>query len=374
MPLAWFLALMLVSAVFEIVMVARKRHLQAAITYAVSDAARTAAFVLPAFLFGSLHAVMLGAVAFAAARVAVMLVCLWREFRGELRIDLAVLGHQLAYALPFALAVGIEVVQINFHQYVVAARFDAATFAVYAVGCLQIPLVDLIMTSTTNVMMVKMAEDMRDGQVEAALELWHDTICRLAFLIFPLAAFLLIAARDVIVVLFTATYLASVPIFMLWSLTILPAAFAVDAVLRVYAQTRFLLVMNVARLALVAGLIGWCMSVFGLAGAVIVTLVATSAVKVMGIVRIARLMNARVADMLPWQRLAAIAVPAAVAAAPTFWVRHSLMIHPIAALACMAAVYGAVYAALHFGWVYWERISRSAEAFALRRSFVARRL
>ena len=33
--------------------------------------------------------------------------------------------QQLGYALPFALAVGIEVILINYHQYVVAGRFDA---------------------------------------------------------------------------------------------------------------------------------------------------------------------------------------------------------------------------------------------------------
>ena len=66
-------------------------------------------------------------------------------------------ARQLAYALPFALAVGIEVLHLNWHQYAVAARFDAATFAIYAVGCLQIPMVDLIVTSTVNVMMVEMS-------------------------------------------------------------------------------------------------------------------------------------------------------------------------------------------------------------------------
>ena len=61
-----------------------------------------------------------------------------------MRLDFDLWREQWAYALPFALAVGIEVIQPNFHQYVVASRFDAATFAIYAVGCLQIPLVDLI--------------------------------------------------------------------------------------------------------------------------------------------------------------------------------------------------------------------------------------
>ena len=89
--------------------------------------------------------------------------------------------EQLAYAIPFALAVGVDAVQLNFHQYIVASRVDAATFAIYAVGCMQIPLLDLIMTSTVNVLMVKMAEEEHDHQVVRTL--WHETVCRLALLI-----------------------------------------------------------------------------------------------------------------------------------------------------------------------------------------------
>ena len=37
--------------------------------------------------------------------------------------------------LPFALAVGIEVLQVNMHSYVVASQFDAATFAISSSSC-----------------------------------------------------------------------------------------------------------------------------------------------------------------------------------------------------------------------------------------------
>ena len=87
-----------------------------------------------------------------------MLVYLWREFGRGFRVDAALWRNQLAYALPFALAVGIEVVQVNYHQWVVASRFDAATFAIYAVGCLQIPLIDLVCTSTVQ------RDDGQDGR------------------------------------------------------------------------------------------------------------------------------------------------------------------------------------------------------------------
>jgi O-antigen/teichoic acid export membrane protein len=197
--------------------------------------------------------------------------------------------------------------------------------------------------------MVRMAGAERG---RAALWLWHDTVCRLAFLLFPLAVFLVISARDLIVGLFTETYAASVPIFTIWVLTMLPATMAVDAVLRVYAQTRFMLVMNLVRFVCVAGLIGWFLSMFGLGGAVLVTLVAMTVTKSLGVVRIARLMKVGPREALPWRRLARTAALAGVSAVPVVGLQWSVSWHPLVTFFAGAAVYGTAYALLSFGGAY----------------------
>lgn len=361
-----FLVLMLVSAAFEIVMVARKQHLTAAWTYGLSDVARTILLVIPAFVHGGLRAVLWGGVAFGAVRVVAMLYWLHREYGPELRPNRTLWKYQLAYALPFALAVGIEVLQANLHSYVVASKFDAATFAIYAVGCLQIPLVDLITTSAANVMMVKMAEDSLHENRSTALELWHHTMSRLALLIFPLAVVLLLLSRDVIITLFTSTYVASVPIFMAWTLTIIPAVFCVDAVLRAYAQTRFLFAMNVIRLGLVVGLISWCLSTFGLVGAVLVTLLATTAVRIISIARIAYLLKAPLTNILPFAHLAGIAVCAIAAAVPAYWLsRTSTLPRPVV-LVSAGALYWAVYGAITYAAYRWKRRSPAVVRVAVK--------
>jgi O-antigen/teichoic acid export membrane protein len=366
--LGLFLAFMLVGAAFEIVMVSRKEHTSGASVYAVSDVVRTALFLVPAFVVGSLHSVLAGAVVFAGLRLVAMLAYFWREFGRGFRIDTALWRSQLAYALPFALAVGIEVVQVNYHQWVVAARFDAATFAIYAVGCLQIPLIDLVYTSTCNVMMVRMAELVRDGDC-AVLSLWHDTTARLASIIFPLAAVLMLTAHGLIVLLFTTTYLASVPVFLVWCLMILPSAFAVDGVLRVYAQTRFLLVMNIARLLIVAGLIGWFISTWGLIGAVLVTLAGTTIVKAAALVRIAKLMHVGFAEVLPWKRLAIQAAHATAAVVPA-WILMRFVATFVSAPFLSVAIGGTTYA-VTFALIWYVRVTRRSGGFADRSSFEA---
>ena len=353
-----FLTLTLSATVLEITLISRHRHLAAAVTYALSDVVRTLLFVVPALMFASLQAVFTGAVVFAGIRLVATVVALRRMCGRELGVDLPLLRAQLGYAVPFAVAVGIEVILINFHQYVVASRFDATTFAIYAVGCLQIPLYDLIVTSTVNILMVRMAGAPRG---ETALALWHDTVSRLAFLIFPLAAVLIVTAHDLIVGLFTATYAASVPIFMVWALTMLPAVMAVDAVLRVYAQTRFLLIMNLVRFVCVATLISVSLTSFGLVGAVLVTFVGLLVTKSLGVLRIASLMHVGIGRALPWRRLAATAAMAVLSTVPVRGFQLAVAWPPLVMFVAGVAIYVAVYALLNYAVaqsVTWLRATR----------------
>ena len=83
-----FLALMLISALFEIVLVSRQQYKTAAYAYAASDVLRTALILMPAIAFGGLRAVLWGAIAFATLRVIAMLWTLGRDLGTTLRPSL----------------------------------------------------------------------------------------------------------------------------------------------------------------------------------------------------------------------------------------------------------------------------------------------
>jgi hypothetical protein len=72
-------------------------------------------------------------------------------------------------------------------------------------------------------------------------------------------------------------------------------------------------------------------------------------------VKIARLMNVGVIDVLPWRRLAAAAVHAAIPVAPAWWVMRFPSVPLPAALTLSAAAYGATFAAMWYLRVSWER-------------------
>jgi O-antigen/teichoic acid export membrane protein len=341
-----YIVLMMLSTPLEIVLISRGRYFWASASYAISDLARAAAFILPVLVFRQLRWLLWGAVAVAAIRVIVTLFVFRKEFGRTFTPDRALLKSQLMYALPFAAAVLVETMQSSLPQYAVSYMFDPATFAIFAVGCLQIPLVDFAASPTSDVMMVKMQERLAEGRMQAVLNIWHDATWKLALLFFPLVAFCLVSAREIITVLFTNKYLASVPIFMAWPTVILFTVLQVDGVLRVFAQTWYLLALNIMRLAIIGGLIRWSLSEFHLLGPVLVIVLATLAFKFAAMVRMKTLLQVSAADLLPWRSLAALLGAAAAAAAVALAVKSQIPLSTVPVLFVSAAVYSITYATL----------------------------
>lgn len=334
-----FLLLMLISSGWEILLMARGRYRAAAFAYAGSDVVRALALTLPGLLLGSVAAVLWGAIAFAVLRIGATVATLRREFPGALAPGAAFFRRQLAYTLPFGAAVVVEILQTNLHQYVVAAKVTPAIFAVYAVGCLQIPLIDLVAGPSGNVMMVRMSE--KGIGPAGKLALWHGTIRKLALVFLPLAAFLMVSAKDLIEALFTSRYAASAPIFIAWSATVVLAVLPTDCVLRVHAGTRYLLAVNVVRLVAVIVSIGPLMKMFGLVGAALATFVGLLVAKGAMLVRIGRLLHAGPVRLLPWGALLSSAAVAAGAALPVVFAGPFLGGSPLTRLVADTFLFGA---------------------------------
>jgi O-antigen/teichoic acid export membrane protein len=364
-----YLFLMMLSSTLEIVLISRRRYLWASASYALFDLARAAASILPVLFWRELGGLFQGLVLVACLRAGMTLYYFRTEFRDSFRFDLTLLRSQFAYAMPFALAIVVEILQGSLPQYAVAWLTSPATFAIFAVGCLSVPLVDVAASPTSDVMMVRMQESLAAGRLRSVLEIWHETTEKLALLFFPLAALMVAGAHEIIVLLFSAKYVASVPIFMAWSLTILFAVFQVDGVLRVFAETRLLLWLNLLRLGIIAGLIQLSLSRFSLIGPVFVILLATLAFKTGALIRMKRLLQTGTAGLLPWRNLAAVLGCSTAAAVVAMGVKSQLH-GPVAVLLLAAcAVHVTVYALLVWNFDLLSAGERRAIVDWVRRIF-----
>src|SRR5207253_8130435 len=111
--------------------------------------------------------------------------------------------EQLAYSLPFGGSVLLAIPQTTFHQWAVGAKATPAEFAVYMVGCFQIPIINLLYSPISDVLQVRLASP---GGREHGVGLFHEANLRLAAVFFPLCAGLCASASLFVPALFTHQY------------------------------------------------------------------------------------------------------------------------------------------------------------------------
>jgi O-antigen/teichoic acid export membrane protein len=199
-------------------------------------------------------------------------------------------------------------------------------------------------------MMVGMTTTIHDGREAQVIDLWHDAVRKLAIVFFPLGALLLIIARDLILMLFTDVYAASVSIFMVGVAAIFFAAIPIDGLMRVYAKTNVLLAINLVRLVIIAMLIYWAIRSLGLVGAMLVTVLALAVGKAIGLAAAMSLWRVGVGRVLPWRPLSLIALVSLMASLPALAVGYGLQTAPFVRILAIGIVYGSAYAAMALGF------------------------
>ena len=341
--LAIALWLLLVSAPLEIVLTSRQRYLRAAAAYGASNVIKAILLLVPALVTGELTWLMAGTVAYGALRLVATIAVLRREFGRGLAPDRSLLSEQLLYVSPFAAYGLVEVVQANVHQLAVSAWTDPTTFAVYAVGCLSVPLVELVAAPASHVMMVGLREAEANEVPDRGLSLWRDTTLRIATIVVPCIALLLVLAHPLIVLFFTDLYTASVPVFRVMMLVLLLSVLQTDGVLRSRAEMRFLLLLGLFKLAVVVATIRPLMGALGLTGAALSMLLATAASKAIALVRMRRAFDGSFRRLVPWRGLAVVGGASLTASALAWAAARVVPGPPLVSLAASTAVFISAY-------------------------------
>ncbi|MFL6213168.1 MAG: glycosyltransferase [Blastocatellia bacterium] len=236
--------LWVISSFLEIAAVAHQELRLATFFVVGSQFTKTALLLAATLMFETVWGLIYAAMLQGALQTFIMLVYLksrfgvfWRSFKW------AMLRKQLAYALPLGVAAVIIGVQSDIDNYFVANRFGAAAYAIYAIGCFQLPLIGIISDSIGSVMIPRVSYLQKFNRRHEIIEVTARVMRELSAIYFPIYAFLLIMGRDFLSLLFTDQYLASYPIFAI-NITLIPLAIitsACDPVIRAYAEHRFFL-------------------------------------------------------------------------------------------------------------------------------------
>jgi O-antigen/teichoic acid export membrane protein len=340
LPMALITLLMIAAAPLEISLTAEGRVRTAAWVIFLSDALRVAGSVVPLFLGLGLQGFFWAYVIHGALRFTLQCFCFFR--RGRPRMDWGLMREQLSYALPFGAAVLLDIPQRTFHQWAVGWTVDAAAFAIYAQGCFQVPIINLLYAPISDILQVRLAEP---GGHEQKVHLFHDANLRLAAVFFPFTAGMAAAASLFVPALFTHLYDPSVPIFRVAILITPFSALPLDGVLRATGHTRYLFRIFFWRLLLTVPAVLLGLKMFGMVGAIGGHAMAESVVRVAMLDRVRRELEATWQEVLPWRQLSVIGVASLIACAPALVITRLAADGPRPFLALCAA--GAMYCATY---------------------------
>lgn len=326
-----------------------RRPVIAGYTIAGNDLLRALALIGAAIFIGTIEAVLWAALASYTLSLIWLLVYIYlRKAPEPRRANLRDLGGQLRYSVPFAVAVLFQTALIRFHQYYVAGNVSAETFAIYAVGILQIPVVGWFVQSVVEVMLVRASQAHKDGDLAELKRLWKIALERLMVILVAGWALAELLAPDLIGLLFGVAYLPAVPVMRIFLLTLPLMIFVDHAVLRATGDTPFLLVANivgfVASAIAVIALSRYSVLLGGVTGYVI----GLSAMRVMGLLKIAQRLHVHWYELIPWATLGRVVVAAG---ACTALAALALVLPSrIARLGVAALIFSAAYILVILAW------------------------
>jgi O-antigen/teichoic acid export membrane protein len=313
---ALYIGLFICGEHFLHVMISQDRYRLGASLTVLETAARVGALIVVLALGFRLHAVVLVLVAYAGLRLLPRSYWLWRgedsvrRASWRERFPLA----QLAYSLPLAATMGVGMLGSMLDRTIVAVAFAPATYAIYSVGALEVPLDSIFQAPVLNVLRASLPPLIKQGRSEEIIRIWRDAVRKLALIVVPAFFFLLVFAGRFITTLFTHRYAASVAVFRIY-LFLLPLHMLVLSVVpQVYGRTRLNLYVIATAVALNAALSLLLLHPWGILGPAAALVLSTYVSAALYFIVAMRLLGAGAARLLPVAAIGRTAAAAGLAA------------------------------------------------------------
>ena len=341
------------SSFFEAVAIANGESRLAGAFVISTNVAKTGLLLGAAVFFGSVQALIYAAVILGFLQMAILVAYLASRFPGMWRApDWRLLRVQFGYVLPLGLAAVLWWFQTDLHGYIVSNRLGPAAYAIYSVGCLQVPLWNILLESVGSVLVPAVSYLQSRNERHRIAVLTARMMCKVAAFGFPLYLFLLVHSREFILVLFTERYVESWPVFAI-SLTLIPLSLisaAYDPVFRAYPDhLPFLIKTRVLLLApLLAGL-WWLTDRFGFLGSITVVVGVNAIERLVIALKAARILEVSSIDLALFKDVGKLLLFAIAAALASVAARRLVPgAGPLPVLALGGIVHGLVYLSLVF--------------------------
>ncbi len=234
------------SGIIEALLIVEKKSTATAVVVFVSEILRSLIIVGVVAMGGGVAGILYGLISLAFVRGIILFLYSCRQYHLSFSLfERKMLWVQICYAFPFGIAVIISGFTATIHQFVVSRSLSAEEFAIFSVGCFQLPFLAVLVDSVARTSLVRIAELRNNPDAKREIAQLVSRCCRKLWLVlFPVFVFLLIISDSFIVLLFSENYRESVVVFQVFIFVIPVSALLVQQVLRAYQQTTFIMWNN----------------------------------------------------------------------------------------------------------------------------------
>ncbi len=355
-----------ISSFLETAAVAHQEFRLATVFVISSQFTKTFLLLAAAISFGTVWGLIYAAIIQGALQTVIMLLYLRSRFGAFWRIfEWSMMRKQLAYALPLGIAAVIIGMQSDIDNYFVANHFGAAAYAIYAIGCFQLPIIGIISDSVGSVMIPRVSYLQKFGRRREIIELTAKMMRKLSAAYFPLYVFFLVLGREFITFLFTDQYLASYPIFAI-NLTLVPLAILTsgcDPIMRAYAEHRyFLLKARVALLTVLIIALWLGTSRYGMVGTITMAISISFIERFVTAIKVGRVLQIKRGEFKLLKDVGKLAIASGFAGVLAAITRQSML---GASALWILLVCGIVFAAAYFASVMLFKVMTQSERKAI---------
>lgn len=293
-----------ITALLDVVMVVDKRVRLAAMVSALLDATHGLSLIATALITRDLHWILAVASLSLALRVVVLVIYI--RWRGRVTPTVAApsaLSEQFRYALPYYGAALIALGCEQFHAFYVAAKYDAAQFALYAVGTLQVPMINHLMHSIGETIVLDGSKNYAAGNLQEMRRVWRRATYVLALVLMPLFFVLEVFARDVIEVFFGVAYSASTDVFRVFLITLPLSILLGSTLLRATGDLKQMILANAISLLVTAGALVLLVDWLGIIAAAWSVVLGNAALTAIVTGRILKRLQVSIGEYLEWRNM-----------------------------------------------------------------------
>jgi O-antigen/teichoic acid export membrane protein len=292
----------------------------------------TAGTLIPAVLGFGLPGMIIGLTLFSGVQALGVGKVVREQQRGVERVAAEVgVVEMLRFSYPLGLTDMINVLNQAVDRYAILLLFSAEALADYHNGAWQIP-VTAIAYSVGHVYVPRFVELIKQGQGQAAVALWRESIDKVSLIVVPVCMVFVVGAEEFITIGFTAEYLGAAPVFRAYTFYAMARVASFGAL--ILATGRSHLLLRAAGFSLLSNLAitGSLVLTIGFLGPAIGTALAFIPTVALYCFYIARALEVDMRETFPLRRWLAVVGLSTIAAGPAIALKLWVPMHPVLAL------------------------------------------